>query len=495
MRRSPLEPSSAEMRSLTLAALDFLVRNIESLDQRPASLNSPPAQLLAELSQSPPEQPREVGELLELVDQAVGQSYQTAGPSYMAYIPGGGIFTSALAGFIGGGINCYTGKVATAPALVALEESILRWLCNLFNFPPDSQGLLTTGGSMANLIALTVARTLLAEGLVDRAAVYVGEHAHGSVIKAARSAGIARKHVRVVGSTSDLCMDPEGLRACIDQDVGAGLIPVCVFASAGTTNSGTIDLLAEIGAVAEEAGVWFHVDGAYGGLFQLTERGRTRMYGIEQADSITLDPHKGLFLPFGTGALVVRSRAALRHTFSGTADYLQDLDTSDALPDFDTLSPELSREFRGLRLWLPLHLHGVAAFRDELDEKLDLADLAFRSLSNNEHLEVPWPPDLSVIVFRLKGCDDNRQLEFLERINHTQRILLSSTRINGNVFLRLAILSVRTHADRVQEALDIIAAAAKAISYQSRSRRRLEGRTKPDGLRVPGRELDDTWTR
>lgn len=451
------------MRALTNRVLDLLVETIEELDRSPASLNRPSPELLAAVSEPPPEIPGSLEALLDLTRRAVQQSYQTAGPGYLAYIPGGGIFTSAVAGFLALGLNRYTGKTAPAPALVALEESVLRWMCDLMGFSEEAQGLLTTGGSLANLIAVVTARTEHAEGQVDRATVYVGEHVHNSITKAARTAGIARGHVRVVRSAADLRLDADHLRALLRADLDAGLIPVCICAAAGTTSTGTIDPLEDVAAVAGDFGVWLHVDGAYGGLFRLTTRGRERLAGIERADSITLDPHKALFLPFGMGALVVRSREALRRAFSEQADYLQDLGNAHTLPDFDTLSPELSREFRGLRLWLPLHLHGVSAFRQQLDEKLDLTAMAYEALSADDRLEVPWAPDLSVIVFRLAGRDNAAQLRFLERINRTQRILLSSTRIEGAVFLRLAILSFRTHADRVLEALEIISRAADAM--------------------------------
>jgi aromatic-L-amino-acid decarboxylase len=452
------------MRAYTSRVLDQIVDFVGGLEESPASANSPTAELLAEISRPPPELPGELDLLLDRTRRAAAAAYETAGASYMAYIPGGGIFTAALADFLAAALNRYTGKVAPAPALVALEESVLRWLCDLFDFPADSQALLTTGGSLANLTALAAARARHAEGAADRATVYVGEHAHGSLAKAARTIGISRENLRVIRSTADLRLDLEDLRARIEEDRRAGLIPVCICAAAGTTNTGTVDQLAEVAVVAREAGVWFHVDGAYGGFFQLTTRGRERLAGIEQADSITLDPHKSLFLPFGTGALVVRSADALRHAFAEEADYLQDMGETAGIPDFDTLSPELSRDFRGLRLWLPLHLHGVTAFRQQLDEKLDLARLAHESLAANPRLELPWQPDLSVVTFRLRDGDDEAQLELLARINASQRVLLSSTRIDGKIYLRIAILSMRTHEDRIREVLEIIGRAAEELS-------------------------------
>ncbi len=466
MTHRPLEPTTTDFRALMDRVMDVATNTLDGLDASPASLNTPGVALLGAVSAAPPEAPGTIEPLLELVRAAAHESYQTAGPGYLAYIPGGGIVTSAAAGFLGTILNRYTGKAATAPALVAMEESVLRWLCDLFGFPPTAQALLTAGGSGSNLVAVVAARTRHAAGQTDRATVYVGQHAHGSIAKAARTAGISREHVRTVRSGPDLRLDTDHLRQLIAADRAAGLLPVCICAAAGTTNTGTVDDLNAVADVAQETGVWFHVDGAYGGLFQLTGRGRERLAGIERADSITLDPHKSLFLPFGTGAVVVRDRDALRQAFSEDADYMQDLDGDDALPDFDTLSPELTREFRGLRLWLPLHLHGVGAFRDALDEKLDLATEAYHALAADPRLEVPVAPDLTVLVFRLRGGNDAAQIAFLDRINATQRVLLSSTRLRGEVWLRLAILSVRTHEERVREALQIIAHAARASALE-----------------------------
>lgn len=470
MTSRPLEPTADQLRALAARVVDAAVASVEGLDASPASRNAPSTDLLALAAMPPPEAGGDVEPLLDTLRRAADESFQTAGPGYLAYIPGGGIVTSALAGFLGTVMNRYTGKVSTAPALVALEQSVLRWLCDLFAFPAGAQALLTAGGSGSNLIAVVAARTRHAPGQTDRATVYAGEHAHGSVAKAARTAGLAREHVRIVRTGPDLRMDAVHLRERIAADRASGLLPVCVCAAAGTTNTGTVDDLRAVAAVAREAGVWFHVDGAYGGLFQMTARGRERLAGIELADSITLDPHKSLFLPFGTGAVVVRDREALRQAFAEDADYMQDLGSDVGsehdLPDFDALSPELTREFRGLRLWLPLHLHGVAAFRDALDEKLDLAWDAYRALAGDPRLDVIGEPDLTVVVFRLRGGNDAAQLAFLDRIHETQRVLLSSTRLGGEVWLRLAVLSVRTHADRVAEALQIIAHAARAAALE-----------------------------
>jgi aromatic-L-amino-acid decarboxylase len=234
-----------------------------------------------------------------------------------------------------------------------------------------------------------------------------------------------------------------------------------VVASMGTTNTGAIDPITDIVAVA--AGLWVHADAAYGGFFHLTERGRRSLAGIERADSITLDPHKGMFLPYGTGALLVRDGQTLRAAHSEGADtaYLQDLAADAEIPNFTEYSPELSRDFRGLRVWLPIQLHGMRAFREALDEKLDLTERLHQGLKAIPELELPWEPGLTIVPFRLRDGDNDANRALLERINGSKRIFLSSTMLDGRFTLRACIVSHRTHADRIDEAIEIIARAAR----------------------------------
>lgn len=426
--------------------------------------------LVREMLAPPPEHPGELATLLDRLDRAAGCAYETAGPGYFAYIPGGGLYTSLLGDLYARAVNRYVGLAALAPPLAALEQSVVRWLAQqVVGLPEGSGGLLTSGGSMANFSAVVAARHAHLGEEIEAGTLYVGEHAHQSVLKAARLAGLRAAHVRTVPSTPELRMDVAAAAEMIEADRRAGRRPFLIVGSAGTTNTGTIDPLPELAALAAAEQLWFHVDGAYGGLFRLTERGRQRLAGMELADSVTLDPHKTMFLPYGTGALVVRDpgRLAAAHQVGG--HYLQDLNPDDEVPDFAHLGAELSRELRGLRVWLPLHLHGVAAFRDALDEKLDLAERAWRVLSAVEALELPWQPELSTVAFRVRarGEDPAAQREadeagrrLLERINASGRILISSTLVDGRYTLRLCVVSHRSHADRVDEAVKIITTAA-----------------------------------
>lgn len=214
--------------------------------------------------------------------------------------------------------------------------------------------------------------------------------------------------------------------------------------------------------------MWLHVDAAYGGFFQLTERGRHRFTGIEHADSIVLDPHKGMFLPYGTGALLVRDGRRLREAHEIHGAYLQDLAPEGEIPNFADYSPELSRDARGLRVWMPIMLHGLSAFREALDEKLDLAAYLYEQLRALPQLEVPWQPELSIVGFRCAeqhwADPDTATATLLERINASARVFLSSTVVDGRITIRVCILSVHTHRDRIDELIGLIEQMAPTLN-------------------------------
>jgi aromatic-L-amino-acid decarboxylase len=337
---------------------------------------------------------------------------------------------------------------------------VLRWLCDLFGMPRRSQGVLTPGGSMANLSALVTARTAkLGERFLD-GTMYVSEEVHHSIAKSARFAGFPAGAVHVIGTDDTLRMSTDLLRAAVREDRAAGRRPFLVVGSAGTINTGAVDPLSDIADVAADEDLWFHVDGAYGAFLPLTDPGRVALDGIERADTITLDPHKGLFLPYGTGCLLARDADALRAAHEERAHYLPPVSESDTLPDFASFSPELTRDYRGLRLWLPLHLHGVQAFVRALDEKLDLAAQAHQRLTSVPELDVPWQPALSMVAFKPRGASDNETETLLHRINESNRVWLSSGVVRGQTFIRMCILSHRSRPERIEEALDIISAAA-----------------------------------
>jgi aromatic-L-amino-acid decarboxylase len=460
----PLDPSVEQMRELGDAALAYAIDFLQRRPAAPASDLVDAAETARRYRESPPEEGGDFKELLDLVEVAALKATDNSGPGFLAYIPGGGLFASSLADLLSTTIDRFVNMGMTAPVAAQVEVNVVRWLCDLFGFPAASRGVLTSGGSMANLSAVVTARTArLGEGF-SRGTVYVSEQAHLSVKKAALIAGIPLANVRAVPVTSQLRIDVDALGDAIRRDRADGLTPFLAVASAGTTNTGAVDALAEVADVAERERLWLHVDAAYGGFFQLTERGRRRFAGIERADSITLDPHKGMFLPYGTGSLIVRDGPALRRAHHLGAAYLQDIPEDEEIPNFSDYSPELSRDFRGLRVWFPLKLHGVGAFRAALDEKLDLAQILADGLRAIPELELPWDVDLTVVPFRLRGADDEANRRLLDEINASRRVVLSSTTIDDRFVIRACILSHRTHRDRIDECVEIVRRAVARVA-------------------------------
>jgi aromatic-L-amino-acid decarboxylase len=451
----PLEPTSAEMHRLVDEAMRHIVAHIESLPTQPAMNVEGATEYARTLIEPLPQHGQSYESLLDfLFHEAIPRSFTAAGPGYLAYVPGGGLFHSAVADLIANAVNRYVGVCAAAPALVQLEANVVRWFCEILQLPKGSGGVLTSGASLANFTAIVAARKSKLPDDFLNGTLYCSTQIHHSFQKAANLAGFPHANVRELPVDEHFRIRTDALEDAIAKDRAAGFTPFLIAGSAGTTNTGAVDDLDALGRLARAHELWFHVDGAYGALFMLTERGRATLKGIEAADSIILDPHKTLFLPFGTGALVVRDARTLRRAHSSHADYLPDMQQEDELVDFCEISPELSRDFRGLRVWLPLKLFGIEPFRQQLDEKLDLAAYATEEL-RKMHLEIVAPPQLSILAFRTEG-DNDRNRALLDRINAKKRVMLTPAILDGRFVIRIAVGSHRTHRDRIDLMLEDI---------------------------------------
>ena len=310
----PDDPANLElppevMQAMGQAVLARVVDHIASLPDQPACGDVVAEDLCRTLREPVPEHGLPHEELLEpLFREWIPRSFNTAGPGYLAYIPGGGIFPAAMADLIADATNRYTGIWRAAPALVQLEANVLDWFRDWMGFPSTTRGLFTTGGSMSTFNAILCARERLLGTEIRSGVLYTSTQAHASVIKSAKLAGIFPDRVRMVPVDEQFRMRVEALGEAIDKDRRAGLRPFLVVSTAGTTNTGAVDPLDAIADLCECAGLWHHVDGAYGAFFHLVEPLRPLLAGLPRADSLSLDPHKGLFLPYGTGALLVRGR-------------------------------------------------------------------------------------------------------------------------------------------------------------------------------------------
>ena len=459
------------MRRLVQAATDRIVAHIESLPRQPSANTEGGAEVAHSLREPLPQNGESYEELLDLLfEKVIPKSFNTAGPGYLAYIPAGGLFHSAVADLIADATNRYVGVFAAAPGLAQIEVNVVRWFCDMVGYPASAGGILTSGGSLSNFSALVTARReLLPENFLT-GTIYASDQTHHSVQKAAMLAGFPPGNVREVPSDEDFRMRPEELARSIAADRSAGMTPFLLVGNAGTTNTGAVDDLNALADLAQREKLWLHVDAAYGGFFLLTQRGRVRMAGIERSDSIVLDPHKSLFLPYGTGSLLVRDGEALKRAHALSADYMPSMQEDPDLVDFNLVSPELSRDWRGLRVWLPIKMHGIEPFRRNLEEKLDLAEWATRELRQTPGIEILAETQLSIVAFRLSrdGLDEqslnslNREL--MDRINKKKRIYLTGTMLRDRFAIRICVLSFRTHLDRMKEGIEDIRAAVESLT-------------------------------
>jgi glutamate/tyrosine decarboxylase-like PLP-dependent enzyme len=461
---APLDPDADQREALGRQALDHALDYLAQVPDAPS--NRPWSEVFSQrMDPEFPEQGRDPAEVLDYVAACVDRpGFATTSPRFMAYIPGGGLFHSALADMLAAVSNKYSGFASASPGAVRLENLTAQWLCEVIGYPPGAAGTLTSGGSVANLTAIVAARD--AGDPDGGGAVYMTRFVHHCVDKALHIAGRGSAPRRQIATTANHRMSIDALAQALEADRIAGVRPWLVVASAGSVDTGAVDPLREIAGLCARYGAWLHVDGAYGGLFALCDEGRAALDGMDLADSVALDPHKTLFLPYGTGAALVRDGRHLLTAFSATADYIIPLGQSEVGPSPADLSIELTRHFRALRLWLPLQVAGVGAFRAAQAEKLMLARYFHARLQALDGFETGPAPDLSVVAFRYlprQGDADDFNERLTRRLVEEGRVMLSGTRVDGRYVLRCAIVSFRTHIEHVDEVIDALLRGVAAI--------------------------------
>jgi glutamate/tyrosine decarboxylase-like PLP-dependent enzyme len=461
---APLEPDAEARRMLGGQALDHALAYWDQVESAPST--RPWSEVFSQrLDPEFGEEGREPGQVLDYVRVCVdAPGFATTSPRFMAYIPGGGVPYSAFGDLLAATSNKYSGFASASPGAVRIENACVAWLASVIGYPRDAAGTLTSGGSIANLTGIIAARE--ARDPEGGGAIYVSRFAHYCVDKALHIAGRGRSPKRLVATDESYRMSVDALEQALEDDRRNGVRPWIVIASAGTVDTGAIDPLPEIAELCRRYGAWLHVDGAYGGLFALCEEGRQLLRGIEQADSVALDPHKTLFLPYGTGAALVRDGRILQDAFSATGEYIRPLGESEVGPSPADLSPELTRHFRALRLWLPLQMAGIAAFRAAQSEKLALARYFHARLSAMDRFDAGPEPQLSVVAFRYlprSGDVDAFNERLMRHIQQEGRVMMSGTRIDGSYRLRCAILCFRTHLEHVDDAIDAVVRGVEAL--------------------------------
>ena len=467
MDGDPLGLDPETMREMGHRTVDLLV-DLLSDPTVPPLRRATRAEMEQRLAGPAPEEGEEFGLILEqLTRDVIPFASRCDHPAYFAFIPACGTWPGALGDLIASALNIFAGSWMESAGPSQMELTVLDWFKEWIGYPATAAGVLVSGGSAANMTALACAREALLGAMSDRVVIYCSDQAHSSVARGARVLGFRPDQVRVLPVDGDYRLRADRVEAAMDADLAAGRQPMLVAASAGGTNTGAVDALTDLARVCRDRGVWFHVDGAYGGFAALTERGRRWLEGIEEADSVTLDPHKWLYQPFECGCLLVREGRLLREAFEITPDYLHDAETAQREVNFSDLGVQLSRMSRAFKLWVSLRYFGVGSFRRAIDRSLDLTRHAQRLIEASPELELLLSANLSVVCFRRRpqGLVNEDDLEavntrIVSELAESGLGLISSTRLQGRYALRMCVLNHTTREEDVERVLRWIESAA-----------------------------------
>lgn len=428
-----------------------------------------PREVQALLEEPLPEESGDIDLLLnEVADKIFSTITKSTGPNYYGYITGGGNQVAVLAEMIKASINQNNLKWHSSPASTEIERLVMRWVAEFVGYPKSSAGVLVSGGSVANFHCLAVARKIKSptdiseEGAYGSrpCTVYVSEEGHSSFDKAMDMLGLGKKYLRKIPVNDEMRLNTNALEEQIRNDKNAGLHPLCTIAVAGTTNTGAVDDLNIVAEICEQYNMWYHVDAAYGGPAASVEEAAHLFDGIERADSLVVNPHKGLYVPFEAGGVLVKNPDHLRETFSTVPDYLKSDCTGDERTDLMEYNLPLTKEFKALKVWMSLKAFGAQRIRQEISRDIEKAAyLAGKSESHTE-LELMAPAPLSIVCFRYNPGEMNG--EELDKLNdriitdieQDGRVFLTGTKIRGQTALRACFINHRTekhHIDRLVE--------------------------------------------
>jgi glutamate/tyrosine decarboxylase-like PLP-dependent enzyme len=454
------------MEGLGRRALDLVIHHFETNRENSVAVTLSRQQTERMLRTPLPEQATPVGELVEILARDVfPNALKSDHPRFYAFVPSPTNFVSVIGDLLISGHNLFAGHWMAASAAGQIEINVIDWLNELVGFPTKAGGgILVSGGSMANLSAIACAREAKLGGPNEKAIVYCSDQTHSSMAKGLRILGFRPGQKRTVATDDGFRLSIPALEAAIAADRAAGLLPFCVVANGGTTNTGAVDPLGALADLCAREKLWLHVDGAYGAAAVITDRGRAALSGIDRADSITLDPHKWLFQPYELGCLLVRDSTTLQKAFrvedEDHADYLEDVTRwvkNDV--NFFECGIQLTRSFKALKLWLSLRAFGLGEFRRAIEIGFEMADHAERTLRAAGTWEIVTPSQMGVVTFRWR--DDSKtaaQIDAItkgtvELMREDGYALVMSTSLRHRPVLRLCPINPSTNRGEIEETI------------------------------------------
>ncbi len=455
--------SKEEMQRYGYKIIDHIVDHFETQNSKKPVAQASRAEMDSLLTENIPNLSTPAHEVLDFVmDQVIPNSNIVSHPKSYSFVPGPSNYISVMADTIATGFNIFSGGWAASPAAAELEIVTMNWLLEIFGFPTkQGGGIFTSGGSMANLTALVTARRIKCRNDFSKATIYLSDQAHSSNIKAIKVIGFKKEQIRIIPTDMEFKISLNKLKNIIAKDRLEGLQPFCIIASAGTTNTGTVDPLDEIANICENENMWFHIDGAYGGAAILASNGKKLLKGIERADSLTVDPHKWFFQPYEIGCLLVKNHNWLSSTFSEKPEYLRDIEGNESEINFYDHGIQLTRRFRALKFYMSLKTFGLASFKKAITYNIDLAEQTEILLRKSALWEITSPATLAIINFRYNPIGQNLLEEELDRINQniskkiiaSKEALLVTTVLQGQVVLRMCLINPRTTIEDIKNTL------------------------------------------
>src|SRR5215217_484923 len=480
--QSSLDVNEDDLQQISSESTKLVFEYLTKIAERPVRAENHAGKTLAAIDADLSSEGRPLDQLLEECRTIMDLSRHNGHPRFFGYVASPATPIGAYADLIASALNANITCWRSGPAGTEVERMVVRWLGALIDYDRDAKGLLTSGGSMANMIALLIAQRRKSgvntsrQGLWNAGppmTLYASEEVHLSIAKAADILGFGRDHVRVIACDERQRMRVDLLRQKIEDDRREGLRPFCVVGSAGTTNTGAVDPLAELADVAAEFDLWFHVDGAYGAPGSLDERKKHLFAGLERADSVSLDPHKWLYVPVDAGCLLFHDADAARAPFSAEdADYIKTHGYADeeafAFWDYGV---ELSRRFRALKVWMTLQYYGSRRIAAAISEDIALAAYLGELVSSADDFELLAPVELSICCFRYVASDadlDRLNERIMEVVQKGGRAYLSNATVNGKFALRACITNFRTTKTDIEETIAAVREAAKKLDADER---------------------------
>jgi aromatic-L-amino-acid/L-tryptophan decarboxylase len=467
----PLTLSEADMRQFMGEIGTMIVDHFVNLPNQPVTRPSTLADLHGGLREDLPLRPTPVNELLNQIRKYVlSEMTHNDHPRNFAFVPGPSNFVGAMADALSSALNIFCGAWIGPSGTAQIELMTVEWLRQLFDFPETGGGLFVSGGSMANLTCLAVARHAMLANNPNNATVYFSDQTHSSVAKGLKILGFQQYQLRKIPSDENFCLPIDALMKKVAADRQQGLVPFCVVANAGTTNAGAVDALETIADYCATEGLWMHVDGAYGGSAAISKTGKSLLAGLNRADSLAIDPHKWMFQPYEIGCALIRNRENLKETFKVSAEYLRIMEQSAEQPNFSDYGVQLTRGFRALKLWMSLKAFGVDAFRDAIETGIQNAVLVETTLRQSADWEIITSAQLGIVTFRFvspaKSEDALSQLnsDIANEMILSGYAMLSPTVMRGKTVLRMCTINPRTTVDDILTTIRKLADIGRALS-------------------------------